>query len=617
MVKKNKYDRKTKSLIKKLSLLHKQNKLTEVDTMQLKKIINGEVDYNQILKEKNKCKEDVFYFINEYVYVKNKFESEDEIPQILKDRIQNDKIKFVLYDIQKDLINAILNNNRVISVKSRQIGFTTTVLALMLHVISFQHNKNILLFSKSEEDAKSTLAEQKFMYYNLPFFLRRKERKNNEKSLALGSNTNSSEIKVQTSGKKSGRSHAATYLILDEADYIDNIEDIQRAAQFTLAATNGKAIVLSTPNMFGSWFYKMVQGAREGKNNFVLIEGHWRSIPQRDDKQYQLQCESLNQDKNSIKTELNMEWILPYELYFNEDKLKSIKSLKEKDFICGMVKQYYDKNKTDNYLITVDCQEEGTHKNAICVYNLNKKRIEATLKTRANVYEILLDLVNYYKNEKTKELAKILIERNRGFYLIKKFEENGLSHLLLPNIRYNRKKDIFEFDLDKDGKPNKLGLVTTETTRQRGLSLLSRLIHKSKELPEDLIEEAKNFVIKKGKPVGLKDDDLILAVSFALLTEYTFNNIIKGKDNKSKMYKKILKEYYNTVNFMGVEEKLRQQKYKLKKKLKDIKTKNSKFLLAHELNLNKAQSLIELEMLEKIANKKHKSKIGKAFSILI
>jgi len=62
-----------------------------------------------------------------------------------------------------------------------------------------------------------------------------------------------------------------------------------------------------------------------------------------------------------------MEWILPYETYFDEDKLKSIKQLESIDLICGTVKQYYKKIKTNNYLISVDCQEEGSHKNAICV----------------------------------------------------------------------------------------------------------------------------------------------------------------------------------------------------------------------------------------------------------
>jgi hypothetical protein len=34
-----------------------------------------------------------------------------------------------MYDIQRELVNAIMNDDKVISTKSRQIGFTTTTLA--------------------------------------------------------------------------------------------------------------------------------------------------------------------------------------------------------------------------------------------------------------------------------------------------------------------------------------------------------------------------------------------------------------------------------------------------------------------------------------------------------
>jgi hypothetical protein len=48
------------------------------------------------------------------------------------------------------------------------------------------------------------------MYDNLPFFLRRSEYKRNEKELILGNRMNASKIIAQTSGRQSGRSHAAT-----------------------------------------------------------------------------------------------------------------------------------------------------------------------------------------------------------------------------------------------------------------------------------------------------------------------------------------------------------------------------------------------------------------------
>jgi len=54
------------------------------------------------------------------------------MPDILKERCLGDMIKFVLYDIQVDLATAIFNDDKVISTKSRQIGFTTTALCCSL-----------------------------------------------------------------------------------------------------------------------------------------------------------------------------------------------------------------------------------------------------------------------------------------------------------------------------------------------------------------------------------------------------------------------------------------------------------------------------------------------------
>jgi hypothetical protein len=121
-----------------------------------------------------------------------------------------DGIKFILYDIQVELANAIFNDDKVISTKSRQIGFTTTTLACALYLLTFFNNKSILLYSKTEKDAVETLEEMKYMYDSLPFFLKRTALKRNEKQLILGSPRNSSKINAQTAGRQSGRSQAAT-----------------------------------------------------------------------------------------------------------------------------------------------------------------------------------------------------------------------------------------------------------------------------------------------------------------------------------------------------------------------------------------------------------------------
>jgi hypothetical protein len=44
-------------------------------------------------------------------------------------------------------------------------------------------------------------------------------------------------------------------------------------------------IVLSTPNLYGSWFYNQIQSVRKKGfkgSGFRLIEGAWDTIPYRD-----------------------------------------------------------------------------------------------------------------------------------------------------------------------------------------------------------------------------------------------------------------------------------------------------------------------------------------------
>lgn len=129
-----------------------------------------------------------------------------------------------------------------------------------------------------------------------------------------------------------------------------------------------------------------------------------------------------------------------------------------------------------------------------------------------NLFDTLLALSKEYNH------AKIMIERNRGFYLIKKFEEGNLNHLLLPNIKYIAKTDKYEFDVDADGKPVKLGFVTLKNTRSKLLMHLSEYIHKATHLPKTMLHEASTFVIKRGKPQGLENDDLLITMGIALLT---------------------------------------------------------------------------------------------------
>jgi len=69
-------------------------------------------------------------------------------------------------------------------------------------------------------------------------------------------------------------------LILDEAAFIEKIDQIWTSAQQALA-TGGRCITLSTPNGVGNWFHRTWMDAEDSVNKFNYIRLHWSLHPDR------------------------------------------------------------------------------------------------------------------------------------------------------------------------------------------------------------------------------------------------------------------------------------------------------------------------------------------------
>ena len=77
------------------------------------------------LLEQQKCKADIFYFIDNYVFVKNRFNEENVdkdggIPKHLDGLIVGDRIRFVLYPPQREVVQSYLDHKNTIANKTRQ-----------------------------------------------------------------------------------------------------------------------------------------------------------------------------------------------------------------------------------------------------------------------------------------------------------------------------------------------------------------------------------------------------------------------------------------------------------------------------------------------------------------
>jgi len=109
------------------------------------------------VKEIIKCYNDIFYFIENYVYIIS---------------LDEGRVQFKLYDYQKEMINTFDKNRFCIATLSRQMGKTITVSAFLLYLALFKKDYTIGILANKAEKAQEILSRIKMMFEELPLWLK-------------------------------------------------------------------------------------------------------------------------------------------------------------------------------------------------------------------------------------------------------------------------------------------------------------------------------------------------------------------------------------------------------------------------------------------------------------
>ena len=220
------------------------------------------------LREFVKCSQDPVYFIKTYMKI-----------------IQVDKglVPFEMWEFQENMVQCYHENRFSITMCSRQVGKSTTVIGYFLWYILFNVNVRCCISANKQKTAVDLLGRLKLAYENLPRFLQQGVVRWARMEIELANGATCFAAATSSSAVRGG---SYNILLLDEFAFVpENIANEFYASTFP-TITSGKTtklIIVSTPNGM-NLFHKFWAEAQAGDNDFKPLFVHWSQVPGRDEK---------------------------------------------------------------------------------------------------------------------------------------------------------------------------------------------------------------------------------------------------------------------------------------------------------------------------------------------
>ncbi len=228
------------------------------------------------------CTKDPAYFVFNYVYLLNKPAGGGV----------GAWVPFKLWPFQVEVLDAFRDNGRVIVLKARQLGLSWLALAFAMWLMLFRPIAEILIFSKTEEEAIVMLEERlKGIYRLLPDWMKCRQVDTDQATKWILSNGST----ARAFSKRGGDSYNASLVILDEFDVLDvkDQDRIMRAVDPTVG-DGGKLFQISRvdkdkpESMFKVTFKGSWERRRRGEaSQWAPIFLGWHVRPDRDRAWYE------------------------------------------------------------------------------------------------------------------------------------------------------------------------------------------------------------------------------------------------------------------------------------------------------------------------------------------
>ena len=484
-----------------------------------------------VAEEYAKCAQDPVHFMRRYCFIQHPTRG---------------KMLFNLYPFQSDCLQQFDKHNYNVILKSRQLGISTLSAGYSLWSMIFKEDFNILVIATKQDVAKNLVTKVRVMHDNLPSWLKGKTVEDNKLSLRFA---NGSQIKAVSAAGDAGRSEALSLLIIDEAAFIDKIDEIWASAQQTLA-TGGRAIVLSTPNGVGNFFHQTWVKSEARENTFNPIKLHWTVHPERDDTWREEQEVLLGPDKAAQECDCDFissgRTVIPGELlqWYKETMCQDPVETRGVD--QGMwIWEYPDYSKS--YMVVADvARGDGKDYSAFHIFEIDTLTQVAEFKSQIGTKEYGNMLVNVATEYN--EALLVIENANIGWAAIQPAIDRGYQNLYYT-FRHEGYVDAATqlskgYDL-KDKSQMTPGFTTSQRTRPLLISKLD-IYFREKEIivkSKRLIDELFTFIWRGQKAEAQQgyNDDLTMSFAIGLFV----------RDSAMKLRNEGLQLNKTAINHMG------------------------------------------------------------------
>lgn len=458
------------------------------------------------IQEYIKCKENPVYFIENYVKI-----------------ITLDKglQPFKLYDCQKEKVDCIMNNRRVVLMEGRQQGKTVTSAACILHYTIFEEDKTVAIMANKASAAREVLNRYQIMYENLPLWMQQGVRVWNKGDVEL---ENNSKVLTAATTAAAIRGKSVNWLYIDEAAIIPNniADEFFTSVYPTISAGETTKILLTSTPLGYNHFWKFWNESEKGVNGFKNMFIPYYEIPGRDENWLEEQKQLLGEVK--FNQEVMCEFLGSTNTLINAQTISRL-STKDPEYQNNGLDIYESPKEGHYYAMACDTARGiGGDYSAFVVVDITEMPYKVVAKYRRNDIAPMLfpDVIG--KVGRDYNNAFILVEVNDIGQQVAEIlhQEVEYENILSTVTEQNRQYVSPGF-----GKATKHGVTTSKQVKRQGCFTFKSLLEEQKLLifDENIIHEISTF-IEKGNTYqadeGYHDDLVMCMVLFGWLTSQNF-----------------------------------------------------------------------------------------------